>query len=221
MSAPLFDHTNPHHKTAAEWALYARGDWFYGAMTSREHFRQVLESVAQKAKAVLPVAINGRLESAVRLVLLDEIRPLEDGRIEVGSCSDPSKTYTLVGLTCSCDDFAHGKAPLGWCKHRIGPGLHKRVKELLAAEPVPGEKVLSPTPAALPEAPASVNVRLLVAGHEVQFTLRGLDEAEVLARLQAFLARQEVQPLPTPAARTSRPSNGQNGHGRINRDYRR
>src|SRR5262252_5248451 len=189
MSAPLFDHTNPHHKTAAEWALYARGDWFYGAMTSREHFRQVLESVAQKAKAVLPVAINGRLESAVRLVLLDEIRPLEDGRIEVGSCSDPSKTYTLVGLTCTCDDFAHGKAPGGWCKHRIAAGLHKRTRELLAAEPVDVEQVRSSAPVALPEAPASVNFRCLLAGYELQITLRDHGEDRLFERLKTMLAR--------------------------------
>jgi hypothetical protein len=54
-------------------------------------------------------------------------------------------------------------------------------------------------PAPLPEAPASVNVRVLLAGHEVQLTLRGTDEGQVLQRLQEALARPDVRPLPKPA----------------------
>ena len=41
----------------------------------------------------------------------------------------------------------------------------------------------------LPEAPASVNVRLCVDGHECQFTMRDADEARLVERLQALLAR--------------------------------
>ena len=45
------------------------------------------------------------------------------------------------------------------------------------------------TVALLPEAPASANVRVSVQGYDVQFTLRGWSENEVLDRLNGFLAR--------------------------------
>ena len=54
-----------------------------------------------------------------------------------------------------------------------------------------------PTP--LPEAPASLNVKVLVQGHEVQVTLRGTDETALLGRLQALLTRQDIRPIPKPA----------------------
>jgi hypothetical protein len=61
-------------------------------------------------------------------------------------------------------------------------------------------------PAPLPEAPASVNVRVTVAGREVQWTLRDTDEARLAARLEALLARYPppparpggLQPAPQP-----------------------
>ena len=45
------------------------------------------------------------------------------------------------------------------------------------------------TVAMLPEAPASANVRVSVQGYDVQFTLRGWSEGDVLDRLNRFLAR--------------------------------
>lgn len=50
--------------------------------------------------------------------------------------------------------------------------------------------------AGLPEAPASVNVRLTVHGREVQFTLRDTDELHLLERLEALLARFPVEAKP-------------------------
>jgi hypothetical protein len=41
---------------------------------------------------------------------------------------------------------------------------------------------------ALPEAPVSCNVHITIAGRDVQVTLRGVDEGEVLARLERLLA---------------------------------
>ena len=62
------------------------------------------------------------------------------------------------------------------------------------------------TPAPLPEAPASVNCYITMAGgHQVQVTLRGVDEAAVLARLETLLQRFPVAP---PAA--SAPVHGEN-----------
>lgn len=42
-------------------------------------------------------------------------------------------------------------------------------------------------PTTFPEAPASVNVRVLVRGRECQFTLRDMDERRLLQRLHTFL----------------------------------
>ena len=83
----------------------------------RQTFRAVVADAAAKAKAKLPEAVNGRVESAVKLVLAHDVIFLEDGTIEVGSSSDPLKTYTLAGHACDCQDFAYGQAPEGWCQH--------------------------------------------------------------------------------------------------------
>ena len=102
-------------------------------------FREQVAFVAARAKERLPEAVNGRLEGAVKLVLAHDVTRLEDGTIEVGSCTDPLKTYRLVGDTCTCEDWQHGKAPGGWCRHRIAAGIDKRVRETLTAEPAPHE----------------------------------------------------------------------------------
>jgi hypothetical protein len=83
----------------------------------RQTFRALVADVAARAKARLPEAVNGRIESAVKLVLAYDVTPQADGTILVGSSSDPIKTYRLVGPTCECQDFVHGKAPDGWCQH--------------------------------------------------------------------------------------------------------
>src|SRR5215475_438562 len=103
-------------------------------LTDRQTFRETVALVATAAKAKLPLAVNGRIESAAKLVLWQDVEPQADGSIFVGSASDPGKTYRLMGLTCECQDWQHGKAPEGWCAHRIAAGIHKRVGQLLAAQ---------------------------------------------------------------------------------------
>ena len=200
--------------------------------TTRQTFRALVADVAARATARLPEAVNGRVESAARLVLLHDVTPQADGSILVGSSSDPMKQYRLEGTTCTCQDFVHGKAPEGWCQHRIAAGIAKRVRELLPVVPEsvepwsdhdPGQGVEepempvdvpydpTPAPAPLPEAPASVNVRVQIGGREVQWTLRDTDEARLAARLEALLRRyplpdrpadQAPAPTPSPAATT-------------------
>jgi len=46
---------------------------------------------------------------------------------------------------------------------------------------------------ALPEAPASANVHLTIAGRQVQLTLRDSDGGRLLARLEAILQRFPLQ----------------------------
>jgi hypothetical protein len=61
-------------------------------------------------------------------------------------------------------------------------------------------RVDTPTPAPLPEAPASVNVRLVLHGRDCQITLRDSDEARLLERLEALLQRFPVEASTAPAA---------------------
>jgi hypothetical protein len=171
--------------------------------TDAQTFRTLVAEVATRAKAILPSSINGRLEGAVKLVLAHDITRLDDGSIEVGSCTDPLKTYRLVGTTCECKDFTDGKAPEGWCRHRIAAGIAKRVQELLPPAPEP-QATVAATVASEPlyEARSSANVRLTIGGREVQLTLRDHDEARLLVRLEEVLQRY---PAPPPAASPARP----------------
>jgi hypothetical protein len=107
------------------------------ASTDRPTFRALVADVAARAKARLPEQVNGRIESAVKLVLVQDVTVQADGSILVGSSTDPLKTYRLVGTTCECPDFTRGQAPDGWCQHRIAAGIQKRVQELLPPEPMP------------------------------------------------------------------------------------
>ena len=158
------------------------------AATDRQLFREAVAAVAEKAKAILPSQVNGRVESAVTLVLLGEVQPQEDGSIHVGSTSDPAKVYHLQGTSCDCADFP--RAPQSWCKHRIAAGIHRRVHEVLAAQEHPYHgKGDTPVPPPLPEAPASVNCHITIEGRQVQLTLRDSDEGRLLARVEAVLAQ--------------------------------
>jgi hypothetical protein len=176
----------------------------------RQTFRAVVAQVAAAAKAKLPAAVNGRLESAVKLVLAHDVTFLADGTVEVGSSTDPLKTYTLAGQACDCQDFAYGQAPEGWCQHRIAAGIAKRVQEQLGAQAAQTAQAPTSPPQTpvetshapdalqgLGEAPASANVRVTIAGREVQVTLRDTDEARLLERLQVVLERYPVAEKPT------------------------
>jgi hypothetical protein len=162
-----------------------------GAPTARQTFRETVALVAAKAKARLPQTVNGRIEAAARLVVNGDVELLADGSINVGG-SDPTRYYHLVGPTCTCTDFTQGKAPEGWCKHRIAAGIAKRVGELLPQEASP-EGVSPAYP--LPEAPSSCNVYLTIGGHKVQVTLRDTDEQRMLARLQILLEQYPTLPV--------------------------
>jgi hypothetical protein len=160
--------------------------------SDRQSFRETVAAVAEKARARLPQAVNGRIESAARLVLLHDVAVQEDGSILVGSASDPLKQYHLVGTACECQDFTRGQAPEGWCQHRIAAGIAKRVGELRPLAPAVAPAPVPVPPVPLPEAPASVNVRLMIEGRDCQVTLRDSDEGRLLVRLQAVLAQYPV-----------------------------
>jgi hypothetical protein len=88
---------------------------------ARQAWREAVAEVAEKAKAALP-ACNGRVESAVKIVLVGDVELLPDGKAKVASQSNGQTTYHIVNGSCDCKDFP--KAPQSMCKHRIAYGIH-------------------------------------------------------------------------------------------------
>src|SRR6266581_4894619 len=95
---------------------------------ARIAWRQAVSEVAERAKAALPEAVNGRIEKAVAIVLAGDVELLEGGKARVASQSNGTTQYFVVNGECSCPDFA--KAPQGFCKHRLAYGIHKRAYTL-------------------------------------------------------------------------------------------
>lgn len=166
-------------------------------------FRQALERVSALAHAKLPAELHGNLERAHALVLHRHVWMDEDGKHAQVLSSDGT-TYYLVNGTCTCMGVAH--APNGLCKHRLSVALYRRASELLASSPRERTDggATPAAAAALPEAPASVNVRLSIGGADVQWTLRDQDEHRLAERLEALLTRFPQTPK-TPAAGASAP----------------
>jgi hypothetical protein len=77
-----------------------------------------------------------------------------------------------------------------------------RLEQVLASE-APQAQPLEAPRAPLGEAPASVNLKIVLHGHEVMVTLRDASEAVLLQRLEAFLGNKNITPLPKPAPRGS------------------
>jgi len=108
-----------------------------------------------------------------------------------------STWYTCNG-TCDCTAATYGKV----CRHLQAWKLYQHVHKRFAAQPTGPAAVEAPVAATvapsqepapgttpLPEAPASVNCHLTIAGRQVQLTLRDQDEGRLLARLEAVLQR--------------------------------
>jgi hypothetical protein len=175
-----------------------------GTTPARDAWRVAVAEIAAKARETLPEC-HGRVDAAVKLVLAGDVELLADGTATVASQSHGTTQYWVVNGECPCKDFP--KAPSQWCKHRIAAGLAKRVAARLRAQwDAPAgtrEAAAAGARPALPEAPVSVNVYITLGGRQVQVTLRGTDEREVLARLDAVLARY---PLPTTPADAPAPS---------------
>ena len=178
---------------------------------SRAAWREAVAAIAAKAHEKLPEC-NGRVDKAVALVLAGDVELLPDGTSRVASQSNGQTVYHVVNGHCDCRDYE--KAPHNFCKHRLSAAIARRAQELVkakladtngqatpASQPAPAQPP-APT-AALPEAPASVNVHLELAGRQVQLTLRDSDEGRLLARLEAVLQRFPlvVKPTDTPAQR--------------------
>src|SRR5262249_54909708 len=132
---------------------------------------------------------NGRVEKAEQLVLRGDVELMADGKARVASQSQGQTTYHITNGTCDCPDFP--RTPYGQCKHKIAAG------NFLPAAAQDGTKRDATAPA-LPEAPASANVRLVIDGREVQVTLRDTSEGHLMARMARLL-----KAYPTMAQQTS------------------
>src|SRR5438128_1892538 len=147
-----------------------------GDHPARIAWRQAVADIAAKAKDKLPEC-NGRVDSAVKIVLAGDVELLADGTAKVASQSNGTTAYHVVNGHCDCRDYE--KAPHNFCKHRLSAAIARRAQELTRAKldaPVNGQvespappqasSVVPPSP--LPEAPASINVHLELAGRQVQ-----------------------------------------------------
>lgn len=114
-----------------------------GDNPARTAWRDAVAAIAEKAKAKLPEC-NGRVDSAVKIVLAGDVELLPDGTAKVASQSNGATVYHVVNGVCNCRDFE--KAPHGFCKHRLSAAIAKRARELTT------EKLDAP---AQPDAPAT------------------------------------------------------------------
>ena len=168
------------------------------ATPARVAFRTAVLQVADKAKLVLE-ANASRIDKAVALVL-NGLVEIVDGKCRVANQTNDKTIYHQVNSTCTCLDFTQGKAPNGFCKHRLAHGLYRRATEMVQAQEQ--EPVVAAQPAVTAEtvqvpvqhteAPASVNFHTTIAGRQIQITLRDIDETRLLARLETLLQRFPV-----------------------------
>ena len=113
----------------------------------------------------------------------------------------------MVNGECQCKDYP--KAPSGWCKHRLPrawpsgpipwPSLSWKRPQPQNGHTEPQATQVQPQAepvSTLPEAPASANVHVTMAGRTVQVTLRDSDEQRLLARLEALLQRFPAEEEP-------------------------
>jgi hypothetical protein len=186
---------------------------------ARKAFREAVETVANKARTAIP-ELNGRVERAVQIILNGDLSIAPDGQGTIASQSNGNSVYAVgKGEFCNCKD--HPKAVKHLCKHVLAYHIFtratalakQRLAELDSAShdtttPAPDQPatealvpVTTPEPVvtpALPEAPASVNCHIMLAGRQVQVTLRDTDETRLLARLAALLQQYPIAQPPTP-----------------------
>jgi hypothetical protein len=108
--------------------------------------------------------------------------------------SDGTKVYH-VNSHCDCDAGTHGRP----CKHVSSWRLYQYVERKMEAQTTPQPEGVG-SPYTLPEAPCSINVRLVIDGRDCQLTLRDIHEGRLLERLQVVLAQY---PMPQASVQAS------------------
>src|SRR5262249_14237270 len=173
-----------------------------GDNPTRQLWRDAVAEIAEKAKATLPEC-NGRVDSAVKIVLNGDVELLPDGTAKVASQSNGTTKYFIVNGECTCKDYP--KAPSNWCKHRIAAGLAKRARtlaktkleqlqsgsngttQLATDQPLP-ETVIPPVEALTTE-PVTPTVDVPILSEPIAVSL---PEAPVSITLKATLHGHEV-----------------------------
>jgi hypothetical protein len=175
--------------------------------TSTLTFTAALREAETLARDTFPER-SERITQAVQLVKDGRVFQTSSGAWEVDSTTTAGLRHAVNG-SCDCADAHYRGAP---CKHQLSVMLARKVVRLMHPAPpqaparapeVPAQHAahrLQAAAGALPEAPASVNVRFQVAGREVQLTLRDHDESALLARLEAVLAQYPLPQTPTQPA---------------------
>jgi hypothetical protein len=187
---------------------------------SRAAWREAVADIADKARAKLPEC-NGRVDSAVKIVLAGDVELLSDGTAKVASQSNGTTAYHVVNGECSCKDFA--KAPHQLCKHRLSAAIARRAQELTKAtladtngqaEPLsqPARAQPDSPTVPLPEAPVSITLKATLHGHEVMVTLRGVDFASVKAQVEQASQWLRVQVPAQPPTQPPRQGKTQSAH---------
>ena len=156
---------------------------------------------AQAAEALRPQPDPERLSKALALAQGGHVEVEDDGFAVVTS---GTKLYHVqADGTCDCPDYQHRGAP---CKHVLAVLIHARAQELVAPSPAKAPAAAEPpaapsTPAKAPrpakprssaawdvhEAPVSSCFKLRVGAFEWTHTMRATDDAELHARVQAFV----------------------------------
>src|SRR6266481_2418812 len=91
--------------------------------SDRTAWREAVQAIADKAHAKLPEC-DGRVDSAVKLVLAGDVELLADGTARVASRSNGAVTYHIANGHCDCRDYA--QAPHNLCSHRLAYGIARR-----------------------------------------------------------------------------------------------
>ena len=173
---------------------------------ARAALRAAVAEIAAKAYEKLPEC-QGRIDSAVKIVLAGDVELQADGTAKVASQSNGSTAYHVVNGECPCKDFA--KAPHQFCKHRLSTAIARRAQELIKAKLDAATPASQPTPAQpdtpivpLPEAPVSITLKATLHGHEVMVTLRGVDFASVKAQVEHASEWLKVQAPTQPSTQS-------------------
>ena len=167
-------------------------------------FTEALRVEVAQLQAEHPL-LKAALDRAFTLLVNGDLFPLDDGHTaHVRSQSDPGVSYVVNG-SCDCLATQYRKEP---CVHRYAFRLYHKAVERLTGDPEErwelAETAEAPplaVPPALPEAPASITVRMTIAGHtDCLLTLRDTDDARLLVRMAAVLAQH-----PAPASPQGQP----------------
>ena len=148
---------------------------------------------AQTAEALRQQHDAERLSKALALAQGGCVE-VEDGGLAVVT-SGTNLYHVQPDGTCDCPDYAHRRVP---CKHALAVLIHTRAAALAApsVSPAPAAAAPKPTRSSTPrhsaawdvhEDPVSSCFKIRVGAFEWTHTMRATEDAELHARVQAFV----------------------------------